>query len=448
MTPREHWSGRFGFIMATAGFAVGLANIWRFPYVVGQNGGAAFLLVYLAFAVLIGIPLLTAETSLGRKAQLSPIAGMAKLVGARSPWMAFPWLGVVTTFLIVANFLVLLSWIAGHLGMLVWGGFPTGSTDTIRAAFDSFVARPAPIVAGAGALMGLCGWLVSRGLTRGLERVSEIAMPALLVMLVLLAARSLTLPDAAAGVAWYLRPDFSKLTAQAVLTALGQAFFSIGVGLASAFGMGSYLDPERSDVPGNTTIVVACDTTVAVLAGFVIFPALFAFGIPPDSGPTLLFVTMPALFEQMPGGALFGGAFLALLLVAGLTSVIAALQVMGAIVRDGLGWSREVAVGVVSALWFLVSIPVALSKGPWAGIRLFGLDLFDALDLLVGVYLVPMGGLILALYVATSWGWTSFRDETNRGSGRLRVTAVWRPVMQLLIPLALGLVFLSGIGLL
>ena len=231
------------------------------------------------------------------------------------------------------------------------------------------------------------------------------------------------------------------------MTALGQAFFSIGIGVATAFGMGSYLDPARSDVPGNAAIVVACDTTVAVLAGLVIFPALFAFGISPDLGPTLLFVTMPALFQQMPGGLLFGGAFLLLLLVAGLTSVIAALQVMAAVARDSLGWSRGRAVSIVAGCWFLLSIPVAFSQGPWAHVRILWLDLFQALDLLVGVYLVPIGGLLLALYVATAWPWSSFRDETNRGSGRLRVTALWRPMLRFVIPAGLTLVFLGGIGL-
>ena len=181
MPPREHWNSRFGFIAATASFAVGLANIWRFPYVVGENGGAAFLLVYIAFAVLIGIPLLTAETSLGRKAQLSPVAGMARLAGPRSLWMVFPWLGVVTTFLIVATYLVLLSWISGYLGLLLSGRFPAGTPVEVRGAFETFTATPGPVIAYGAAVMTLSAVLVSRGLTRGLERVAQVAMPMLLV---------------------------------------------------------------------------------------------------------------------------------------------------------------------------------------------------------------------------------------------------------------------------
>ena len=448
MTQREQWGSRFGFIMATAGFAVGLGNIWRFPYVAGQNGGAAFLMVYLAFAILIGIPLLTAEISLGRRAQLSPIAGMAKLVGGRSPWMVFAWLGVGTTFVIIANYLVLLSWIAGYFGMVVLGSFPSGTTSEVQATFGAFVSDPVPVVVYAGILMGLSGLLVSRGLTRGLERVAKVAMPTLLLMLMLLAVRSLTFLGAGEGLAWYLRPDFSKLTGAGVLTALGQAFFSIGVGVASAFGLGSYLDPEHSDVPGSAAIVVACDTAVAFVAGLVIFPALFAFGMAPDLGPTLLFVTMPALFEQMPGGLLFGGAFLFLLLTAGLTSVIAALEVMGSIARDSLGWSRPWGVGSVAAVWFLLSVPVVLSQGPWSHIQIFGRDLLGALDFVVGSYLAPVGGMILALYVATSWRWSAFRDQTNVGSGRIKVTATWKPLVQFIIPAAVALVLLGGLGML
>ncbi len=446
MALRERWTGRFGFVMATAGFAVGLANIWRFPYVVGQNGGAAFLIAYLVFAVLIGIPLLTAETSLGRRAQRSPVAGMARLVGARSPWMAFPWLGISTTFVIVANYLVLLSWIGGYLVLLLLGRLPSGTPDAIAGAFNAYIATPAPVLLGSGALMLTCGLLVARGLTGGLERVARVAMPALLVTLLLLAARSLTLRGAAEGISWYLQPDFSRLGPGALLTAMGQAFFSIGVGLASAFGMASYLDPDTSDIPGNAVLVAGCDTAVAVLAGFVIFPALFAFGMEPDSGPTLLFISMPALFAQMPAGALFGAVFLALLLVAGITSMIAALQVMAAVARDTFGWSRPVA--AVSLAWFAMSVPVALAKGPLSHIRVGGLDLFDALDMTVGVYLVPLGGLVLALYVATSVNWETFMADTNRGSGLVRVTAAWRPFLKLLIPAALTLVFLGGLGLL
>ncbi len=448
MPAREHWGSRFGFIMATAGFAVGLGNIWRFPYIVGENGGAAFLIVYLAFAILIGIPLLTAETSLGRKTQRSPVAGMAAVVGRRSLWMVFPWLGIATTFIIVATYLVLLSWIAGYLWMVVRGSFPSGTPAEVQTAFAGFVGRPVPVLTWAGLLMVLSGVLVARGLTRGLELVAKVAMPTLLLMLSLLAARSLALPGAGEGLAWYLQPDFSQLDAGAVLVALGQAFFSIGVGVASAFGLGSYLDPGTSDVPGNATVVVACDTAVAFLAGLVIFPALFAFDIEPDFGQTLLFVTMPALFAQMPGGLLFGGAFLALLLLAGLTSVIAALEVMTAVAHDSLGWSRRRAVAVLSSMWFLVSVPVALSQGPWAHIRVFDMDLLQALDFLVGTYLVPVGGIILALYVATTWGWPAFRDETNVGSGPIKVTPLWRPLIQFLIPAGVLLVFLVGLGLL
>jgi NSS family neurotransmitter:Na+ symporter len=446
MIQREHWGSRFGFIMATAGFAVGLGNIWRFPYVVGENGGAAFLVLYLVFAILIGIPLLTAELSMGRKAQLSPIDGMARLVGRHSPWMLFPWLGVVTTFLIISTYAVLLSWIANYLAMIALGSFPTGTSAEIEAAFGTFVSRPGPVIGGAAALMALCGLLVSRSLTSGLERVAKFAMPALLVMLVLLAARSLTFDGARQGIVWYLQPDFAELTGASVLTALGQAFFSIGVGVTSAFGLGSYLDPETSDVPGNAAIVVGCDTLIALVAGLVIFPALFAFGIAPDSGPTLLFATMPVLFDNMPTGLAFGAVFMLLLLIAGLTSVIAALEVVASIAHDSLGWSRKRAVGLVATAWFFISIPVALSQGPWSHLRLFGRDLFGGLDFLVGNYLVPIGGLMVALYVATSWGWIAFRDETNEGSGRVKVNPTWKPFIQFLIPVAVVIVLLTGWG--
>lgn len=443
---REQFGSRFGFIMATAGFAVGLGNIWRFPYVTGQNGGAAFLILYAAFAILIGIPLMTAEISLGRKSQLSPIAGMMKLTGkARSPWNLIGWMGVLTALLIQAYYVMLIAWIMGYFVMIATGQLSGNSPEQIQAAYDGFVSRPLPVLGYNLLLIVVLAVLVARGLLKGVERVAVFAMPLLLVTLLLLMVRSLTFPGAAEGLAWYLKPDFSKLTGDAVVAALGQAFFSIGIGMAGAFGFGSYLDRHKSDVPGNAALVVGFDTAVAFIAGLVIFPALFAFGIAPDSGPSLLFVTMPNLFEQMPAGQLFGTAFFFLLILAGLTSAIALFEVLAATVSDSLHIERKKSVLITAIVIFVLSVPIILSQGPWSHIQIFGRDIFGIVDHVTGNYMLAIGGLLISLYVAFVWGWSSFRDETNAGAGRVKVNVAWMPFVRFIIPVAVAAVLLIAI---
>jgi len=444
---RESWGSRAGFILATAGYAVGLGNIWRFPYVVGENGGGAFLLVYVAFAFLIGVPLMTMELSLGRKAQLSPIAGMARLTGSKkSPWTLAGWLGVGTIVLIISYYLMLVSWILAYAG-LIGLGKPLGATPEQTAqAFNEFTTRPgAQVLISLLVCLGLV-LVIRRGLQAGLEGMARVAMPLLVLMMVGLAAWSVSLPGAGEGLAWLFTPDFSALSADAVLAALGQAFYSIGIGMAVAFGFGSYLPPGRSDIPGSVAIVVTVDTLMAVLAGLVIFPALFAMGMAPDSGPTLLFVTMTAVFEQMPGGQLFGFLFFALLTVAALTSVVAAFELLTSVVTDSLGMPRRGAAATVGLGCWALSVVVIMSQGPWSGIRVAGRDLFSFLDHVSGNYMLTSGALIMALFVAYRWGWTSFRDETNQGSGRFKVTGAWRPLVQWIIPVAVGTVLLIGLG--
>jgi NSS family neurotransmitter:Na+ symporter len=443
---REQWGSRFGFIMATAGFSVGLGNIWRFPYQVGANGGAAFLIVYVAFAVVIGIPLMTAEIGLGRMSRLSPIAGMKKLTGhAWSPWNLIGWMGIVTLFLIASYYMMLLAWILGYFVMIAVGSMSVGSPEEIQSSFDAFVARPLPVLGYDLLLVIAIGVVVVRGLRNGVERVAKLAMPLFLVMLLILMARSLTFPGSGEGLTWYLEPDLSRLTGGVVLAALGQAFYSIGIGMAAAFGFGSYLDPETGDVPGSAAMVVGFDTGVAVIMGLVIFPALFAFGIAPDSGQGLLFVTMPNLFGQMPAGQLFGAAFFFLLMIAGLTSVLALFEVFAATLCDSLGMERRKAVAVAAVSWFLASVPVVLSQGPWSHVTVFGRDIFGIVDHVTGTYMLAIGGLLIALYTAFVWGWAHFRDDTNRGSGRIKVAGAWKPFVLFLIPMAVALVLLAGL---
>ncbi len=447
--PRSTWGSRFGFIMATAGFAVGLGNVWRFPYVTGTNGGGAFLIVYVGFSILIGIPLLTAEIGLGRKAQLTAIAGMERLTGGRwHPGNAVGWLGTLAAFAISVYYMVLIGWIVGYLGMALAGRFETLTPELARRTYESFTASPVPVIGlTAGVYLGLA-LLVLTGLRNGVERLARFGMPLLLGLLVVLAVRSVTFPGAAEGLEWYLTPDFSALDATAILAALGQSFYSIGIGTAAAFAFGSYLTPEDSDVPGGAVIVALLDTSVAILAGLVIFPALFAFGLDPAEGPGLLFVTMTSVFARMPAGTLFGSLFFFLLLLAGITSIAAVFEVVVQTVEDTLGWDRRKSIVALMPTLFAGSVLVALSQGPWTGLRIAGMDLFVFLDQTTGRFIVPASGLALALYVALSWGWSGFRDDVNDGAGFLRVLPSWKPFVTFLIPVAVAAVVLMGVGLL
>ncbi len=445
---REHWTSRIGFILATAGFSVGLGNIWRFPYLAGENGGGAFLLVYVVFAILIGIPLMTAEITLGRASQLTPVAGMEKLTGSRtSPWNLIGWFGIGAAVLITSFYVMIIAWMVAYFVMLATGGAGTGSTPgETRAVFDAFAATPGPVLGYALLVVLLIAFVVSRGVAKGIERYAKVLMPLLVVLLLALAARALSLPGAGAGLAWYLTPDFSALRPSSYLAALGQAFFSIGIGMAGAFGLGSYLDRRTSDVPGNAALVVAFDTGVAVVAGLVVFPALFAFGMNPDQGAGLLFVTMTSLFQQMPGGVAFGAAFFFLMIIAGFTSQVALFEIIVATLVDSLRMTRRRAVALCAAGSFLVGVPVILSQGPWSHIHIFGMDLFDFAGTVSSDYLLAAGGLLIAFYVVSQWGWKRFRDEVNRGAGRVRASAAWAFLFRFVIPVAVAIVLLGGFG--
>ena len=446
---RASWGSRFGFIMATAGFAVGLGNIWRFPYVTGSNGGAAFLLVYVAFSVLIGIPLLTAEIGLGRKLGLSPLAGMRKATDSSShPWNVIAWMGTATATIIMSYYLMLLGWIAGYLVMAISGDLAAPPQGDHAAVYESFIARPGVVLAYTVAVTAVMCAIVGRGVRRGVERLARVGMPLFFLILLALAVRSLTFPGAAEGLAWYLRPDFSALNAEAVLIALGQAFYSIGIGMAAAFGFGSYLDAANSDVPGSAAIVVAFDTMVAFIAGLVLFPALFAFGLEPDAGPGLLFVTMANLFGRMPAGQLLGIAFFFLLLLAGVTSAVAQIEVLVATLEDSWSIGRTKGVMLIGGGLLLLNVPVVLSQGPWSDITVFGMDLFVLTDYVSGSVLLPIGALALALYVALSWGWNGFRDDLNQGAGAVKVGSSWKPFIMVFIPAAVAMILLIGLGVL
>ncbi|MGG7164400.1 sodium-dependent transporter [Clostridium ihumii] len=442
---RENWGSRFGFIMATAGFAIGLGAVWRFPYMVGVNGGGAFLLVYIIISAVIGIPLFIAEMGLGRKTQLNPIDGMRKLTKKGSIWVAIGWLGVAAATIIMSYYVMLIGWMLAYFVKMITGQF-TGATATeISSIYTAFTSNPGQVVVYTLIMIVILGVIVNKGLKNGIESCCKYLMPALLVLLIILAIRSLMLPGAMEGVKWYLKPNFSKINGKVILAALGQSFFAIGIGFAGSFVYGSYLDKKNSNLPGDATIIVVVNTIIAVVAGLVIFPAIFSFGMSPTEGPGLTFITMPNLFSKMAGGRIFGGAFFFLVIIAGITSGIGFLEAITCTVSEVFKIDRKKTVWRVLAVIFVLSIPCILSQGPWSNVEIIGKNLFDLADYISGSVLMPLGALLISLYIAKEWKFKGYMDECNVGGGKFQIKRWWKPIVILLIPISVCTIMITGL---
>lgn len=443
---RENWGSRFGFIMATAGFSIGLGNIWRFPYLVGMNGGGAFLFVYLIICVLIGIPLFNMEMSLGRKTQLDPVRGMRSVSKKGSPWAMFGWTGVLAAFIILTYYMQIMGWILAYLVKMASGQLSGLTSEGYTQAFTAFTANPMIVAGFTLACIIMVGLISAKGLEKGIEKACKIMMPTLFIMLIVLAIRSLTLPGAMEGLKWYLSVDFSKINGSVMLAALGQAFFSIGIASGGAFIYGSYLNKD-SNIPTDSIIVVGFDTLAAFIAGLVMFPAIFALGLPTDSGPSLLFVTMSNLFDQLPGGTIFGSMFFLLLLFAALSSALGYLEPVVATCTGLFKMNRKSAVWTSLAAIFIVGFPMIMAQGPWQDILIGGRNFFDFADYISGNVMMPLGALILSLYVVIVWKFKGFQSETNVGAeqGTLKVFNWWAPLVKFIIPAALVLIFVTAV---
>lgn len=442
---KENWGSRLGFILSTAGFAIGLGNIWRFPYIVGAHGGGAFILLYLLLAVFVGIPLLTAEVSLGRSSGHTPILGIKKMNRGSRWWNLTGWLEVTAAVLTSGFYIMILSWILIYLLTFPSGAYTGQSVELLRGRFDDLSGDPIRVL-GAALVIGVLIFLVLfRGLKGGIELLSKIFMPVLFVIIIGLAVWALTLPGAMEGLRWFLVPDFSKLSATSLLDAVGQLFFSIGVGLAAGFVYGSYLKPGESDVPGSIVMVVIMDTFIAILAGLIIFPALFSAGMSPDEGPSLVFITMAHLFDTMPLGLVFGSIFFLSLFIAGFTSIIAVVEGVAASLMDYFDWSRSKGVKIALGITLLLAIPNTLAFGSWKNMIWLGKNFFEWMDFLSNTILLPVGGLFICLFTAYVWTFDRFREATNAGAGRIRVSGAWKPFLQYVIPMVILFILARGL---
>ncbi|WP_176091330.1 sodium-dependent transporter [Burkholderia ambifaria] len=433
---RANWESRVGFVLAAAGSAVGLGAIWKFPYVVGKNGGGAFLLVYLCCVFTIGIALMLAEIVIGRAAMKSATTAFRVLKGGWWPWAGR--LSVLCIFIILTYYCVVGGWTIAYVGRALTGEVVSRNVPQLSAAFGSFISSAPSALSFTALFLGVTTLVVMGGVEKGIERMARVLMPALFILMLMLIVRSMTLPDAWRGVQYFLTPDLSKFSAGMVTEALGLAFFSLSLGGGTIIAYGSYL-PRQASLCSAALWVSVLATSACLLAGLMVLPAVFAFHIDPAAGPALTFITMPAIFAQMPFGQGFAIAFFVLLFFAALTSSVSILEPLVAFLIDEFGWSRKVAAVSVAVTAYLVGVPAALSFGPLADVKLFDRTAFDLLDYVAANLLMPAGGVLVALFVG--WAiWPKVREELTR-NGSSSVLPAFRVVCGVIAPVAIALVW-------
>ena len=442
------WSSRFAFIMAATGSAVGLGNIWKFPYITGENGGGAFVLVYLLCVLLVGIPIMMAETMLGRRGRKNPIDTMINLnteAAGDANWRYLGIAGIIAGFLILSYYSVIAGWAGAYVIKAFTGSFFPADATATKALFDNFIASPMQLIFWHTVFMVATMLIVMRGISHGLEKSVRIMMPCLFGLMILLLAYAMTTKGYFQGLHFLFYPDFSKLTGKSVLVALGQAFFSLGLGMGAVMIYGAYL-PKEVSIAKTTVIVAAADTLVALLAGLVIFPLVFSYGLNPSAGPGLIFETLPIAFGNMPGGWLFGVLFFIMLVFAALSSSIALIEPAVTWLIECKGLSREQAcVRAGLAAWGL-GLATVFSFNSWSGFTIFGNTLFELIDYLTANFMLPLGGLAIAVFAG--WVMKPAHSQEELALPEPLHYQIWQWLIRYIAPAAVFLVFLHAIGVL
>ncbi|MCG5535342.1 sodium-dependent transporter [Ectothiorhodospira mobilis] len=453
------WSSKLAFVLAATGSAVGLGNIWRFPYITGENGGGAFVLVYLMCILLIGLPVMIGEILLGRRGRQSPINTMTSLSheeGLSRAWSLIGWLGVAAAFMILSFYSVIAGWSLSYVFRTAGGVFTGLDVDGVRGVFEGLVSDPERLLAWHTVFMVMNVLVVARGVRSGLEQAVKFLMPALLGLLLVLVIYAVSIGHFAEGMRFLFAPDFGKINGEVVLMAMGQAFFTLSLGMGAIMIYGSYLS-SRASIMRTSATVVSADTLVAVLAGVAIFPIVFASGLQPDEGPGLIFVTLPMAFSGMPGGVIFGTLFFILLVMAAWTSSISLMEPAVAWLVENRDMERVKASVLVGLVAWILGIGTVLSFNLWSSPIGFHLDLggeepvfiggtiFSMMDYLTSNVLLPLGGLFIALFVGWRMTRRSVQDELGVGMGLL--FQGWYLVLRFLAPVGILLVFLNAVNL-
>ena len=449
---REVWGSKLGFILAAAGSAIGLGNIWKFPYITGENGGASFVLVYLICIAVIGLPVLIAEILIGRTTQRDPVGAFYKLSQSKF-WGSIGGMGVVAGFLILSFYAIIAGWSMGYIVEAINGKFfkfpePTASADH----FQTLVTNLPWMFGYFFLFMLLTMGIVFSGVQKGIERASKIMMPILFILLIILMIRGITLDGAMKGLDFLWNPDWSKITAGTILLALGHAFFTLSLGMGAMLTYGSYMS-EKDSIPGAALQIVILDTLIALIAGTAIFTSVFAVGLDPSAGPGLIFHTLPGVFTKMPGGYFFSILFFISLTIAALTSSISLLEVVVSFFVDELNWKRHNAAVVLSIVISAIGIPSLLSFNVLADFKIFGLDFFALVDFIASNILLPLGGLFIAVFVGWIWGFDKVIPNLRKGAEKFfdnypGLSFAWKIFLKYLSPVLIFLVFLYSIGLL
>ncbi len=448
---REKFGSRLGFILISAGCAIGLGNVWRFPYIVGQYGGAAFILIYLAFLFIFGLPIMTMEFSVGRASQKSIADSFRVLEPKGTKWHWFSWIGMAGNYLLMMFYTTVTGWMLAYFCKMVRGDFVGETSEAISAQFGAMTSNPY-IVVGFMIFTVILGFLVcSLGLKNGVEKVTKVMMLALLAIISILAVRAVTLPGAGEGLKYYLVPDFKRMIdngiGDAVFAALGQAFFTLSIGMGSMAIFGSYISKERR-LLGETVSIAVLDTLVAFIAGLIVIPSCFAYKVDPAGGPGLVFETLPNIFNSMPGGRIWGSAFFLFMIFAALSTVVAVFENILSFGMDLWGWSRKKACAINAVAIIILSLPCALGFNVWSNIQPFGEGsvIMDLEDFIISNNILPLGSLVYVLFCTLKrygWGWNNFLEEANTGKGMAFPKAL-RIYASFILPVILIVIWVQG----
>lgn len=447
---REKFGSRLGFILISAGCAIGLGNVWRFPYITGVYGGAAFVLIYLFFLAILGLPIMIMEFSVGRASQVSAALSFDRLEPAGTKWHWYKYGAMAGNYLLMMFYTTIGGWMLLYFVKMAGGKFEGLSADEIAGEFGSLTAQPVLMTVCMVIVVALCFAICSIGLQKGVEKITKVMMLILLVLMVILAVRSATLTGASEGLRFYLYPDFSKVKdagiMNVVFAAMGQAFFTLSLGIGAIAIFGSYIDKKRT-LTGEAVCVTVLDTCVALVAGMIIFPACFAFGVNPDSGPSLIFITLPNIFNSMSGGRIWGTLFFLCMFFAAASTIIAVFENIISFAMDLTGCSRKKAVLINLAAITILSLPCILGFNIWSGFSPLGegKNILDLEDFFVSNNLLPIGSLIYLLFCTSKigWGWKNFQKEANTGEG-LKFPQWARIYVSYVLPVIVLFIFIQG----
>ncbi len=443
-TQNESWGSAFGFIVTSIGYAVGVGAIWKFPYMIGMNGGGLFLLICFILMLIIALPLCWAELTLGRYTQSSSIVGMRQLTGKGSPWVLVGWLGLATCTIMISYYITIVSDVMFYIFKFASCGLKGMSMEEISAYYTSLQMNMPFKFISVIILYALTFIVIAGGVQSGLERANKILIPGLFLFLVVLAIRGFMLPGGIEGVKWLFTPDWSLFSGKLVMSALNQCFFLAGVAMGSMFSFGGYLDKDNSDIPFSGTIIVMSNLVVAVLAGIAIFTSLFAYNMDIASGSGLVFQTLPYVFYDMQGGIIWGTLFFLLLFAAGWSSVLGLYEGVASIVSAAFAVSRKKALVIMTLIMFVLTLPTILSTTAWANVRPLGMDLFTFMDFVAMLVTLPIGAIIMSIYVATKF-WDRYVAHVNHGAKYFRIPSVLRGWYMVVLPVVTVVVMVMGI---